>query len=96
MPFAEEMLARLKPLAIKLIELEMYGYLSDVADLLVCFKSGNWPRLADEDQEEYLKKMGDTFHVRGMGDSELFNDPNYQFVLERVGHELQAVRRRMC
>lgn len=95
MPFAEEMLSRLKPLAIRLIELEMYGYLSDVADLLAGFKSGNWPKLSDEDQEQYLKKMSDTFHVRGMGDSELFDDPNYQFVLERVGQELRAVQRRL-
>ena len=95
MPFAEDMLTRLKPLARKLIDHEMYGYLSDVADLLAGFSSGNWPKLSDEDQEEYLKTMSGTFHVRAMGDSELSDDPDYRFVLERVGQELRATRLRL-
>ncbi len=93
MPFAEDMLPRLKPLAKKLVEHEMYGWLSDVADLLAAFKSGNWPKLSVEDQERYLEKMKITFHVRGMGDSVLGNDPDYQFVADRVDRELMSVRR---
>ena len=95
MPFAEEMLARLRPLAKRLIECEMYDHLSDVADLLAGFKSGNWRTLSDEDQEHYLNKMKETFHVRGMGDSELGDDPDYRYVVERVSQELAAVRRRL-
>lgn len=93
MPFAEDMLPRLKPLAKQLIEHEMYGWLSDVADLLAAFKSGNWPKLSVEDQERYREKMQVTFHVRGMGDSVLGNDSNYQFVADRVHLELKAIRR---
>lgn len=93
MPFAEDMLPRLKPLAKKLVEHEMYGWLSDVADLLAAFKSGNWPKLSVEDQERYLEKMKITFHVRGMGDSVLGNDHDYQFVADRVDRELISVRR---
>jgi hypothetical protein len=96
MPFAEDMLARLKPLALKLVELGMYGYLSDVADLLTGFESGNWPKMSDEEQEQYLKQMADTtFHPKAMGDSELSDDSNYRYVAERIAQEYTIVRRRL-
>lgn len=94
MPFPEDMLPRLKPLAKKLIDHEMFGWLSDVGDLLAAFKSGNWPKLSFEDQERYLEKMTDTFHPRGMGDSVLCDDPDYRYVAERVDLELKAIRRK--
>ena len=93
MPFAEDMLPRLKPLATKLVEHEMYAWLSEVADLLAAFKSGNWPKLSIEDQERYLEKMKITFHVRGMGDSVLGSDSDYQYVADRVDLEIKAIRR---
>jgi len=93
MPFVEDMLPRLKPLARKLVDEELFGYLSDVGDLLAAFKSGNWPKLSVEDQERYLEKMTVTFHVRGMGDSALGSDPDYSYVAERIALELKALRR---
>ena len=94
MPFSDDMLPRLKPLAKKLVDHEMFGWLSDVSDLLAAFKSGNWPKLSLEDQERYLEKMTDTFHPRGMGDSVLSDDPDYRYVSERVDLELKAIRRK--
>ena len=93
MPFAEDMLPRLKPLAKKLLEYDEYGWLSDVADFIATFRSGKWLRLSIDDQERYLKKMKDTFHVRGMGDSALGSDSDYVFVANRVDLELTTICR---
>ena len=94
MAFAEEMIVPLRRLAKKLIEFEMYPDLSTVADLLAAFKSGKWPALSYEDQEFYLEKMKSTFHPRGMGDSPIGNEPDYEFVLARVNAEYRAIRRK--
>ena len=94
MSFAEDMIPRLKPLAKKIIDHELFGDLSDVGDLLAAFKSGNWPKLSLEDQERYLEKMTATFHPRAMGDSALSDDSDYRFIVERVDLELRATRRK--
>jgi hypothetical protein len=94
MAFADEMIPPLRILAKKLIDQEMYGYLSEVADLLSAFKSGNWPKLSYEDQAVYLEKMSGTFHPRGMGDSEIGQEPEYEFVLSRIMLEEKAVRKK--
>ncbi len=95
MPFADDMIPPLRNLARKLIDYEMYGYLSQVADLLSAFKSGNWPKLSYEDQEIYLEKMQITFHVRGMGDSEVGDEPDYQYASKRIYDELHAISRKL-
>jgi hypothetical protein len=94
MAFADEMIPPLRILAKKLIDQEMYAGLSSVADLLTAFKSGNWPKLSYEDQEIYLQKMSGTFHPRGMGDSEIGQLPEYQFVIARIMSEEKAVRKK--
>jgi len=94
MPFAEDMIPPLRSLAHKLIDFELYGYLSEVAQLLAAFQSGNWPKLSYDDQEIYLEKMQGTFHVRGMGDTEAAGEPEYGLICDRVYHELRSVRRK--
>ncbi len=94
MPFAEDMLPPLRTLAKKLVDLEMYAYLSEVADLLNAFGSGNWPKLSVEDQEHYLKKMESTFHVRGMGDTPAGDGPEFLFVMTRIAHEIRALQKK--
>jgi len=95
MAFAEEMIPPLRVLAKKLIDQEMYHYLSSVADLLAAFKSGNWPKLSFQDQASYLEKMEGTFHPRGMGDSPVGSEPEYDFILARITQEQRAVRKNL-
>lgn len=95
MAFADDMIPPLRALAKKLVDFEMYHDLSTVADLLAAFKSGNWPKLSFEDQASYLEKMKMTFHPRGMGDSRVGSEPEYDYVLDRVDLELRAIRRKL-
>ena len=92
MPFADEMIPPLRALARKLIDYEMYLYLSSVAELLAAFKSGNWPKLSREDQQHYLENMKGTFHPKGMGDG-LCGEPEYDLICELIESELWALRR---
>lgn len=91
----KRMMPYLESLAAKLLQHRMFGYLKAVADLLTGLSGDGWSKLSDEEKRNYLEYLEGDFHVKGMGDSEVGDSPEYRAIVELIALEMKAVRKRL-
>lgn len=88
-----DLVGPLKNLARKCVDRDCFAYAESFCNLLCAIHTGRWGQLSDDDQTLWLERMASLLHVRGLGDSWEWDDPDYAQCRELVEVLLKAKKR---
>lgn len=91
--FRERMMPHLHSLAGTMLNNRHYHWLNIVTQVMAGLHSEGWEKLDNDGKLYWLGRMSSDFHPKGMGDSEYLADPNYNAIVELIGHETRALSR---